>query len=735
MYCNQCGKQIDDNMSFCIFCGSPADPNASIQNDVPVRTAATQKTPKPPSNKKNPKKLLAIGIPVIAVCLAFLVLILTGVIRFGSAAVTTMAGDESGQGLTLSEAVTVAQGTVPQSGGTVTVNKGDSAINGLTIDVPSGSYADNLDFSVAEAAVQANGFGKELVIISPMIKVDNGGAYSSDMMTVKVPCNVPDGYIPMGFYYDEETKALESLPVLDAGNGYVTLGLRHFSDTFVGAVSEKDAASITSFDTGFKPGVDDFHMENNGSYIEPGGHCAGQSLATMWYYANKKLKGSSKLWNLYDNYGKDAQITFKTPDFQNDDVMALRLATVAQKEATWGSTLRDRFMSASKLSDKATFYGLVYAMKLHKSPQYVSIQRLDASGNVAGGHAIIAYRVEGNRIYVADPNYPGKTDRYIELSDGKFKPYSSAATAQDAANGKGKSYARINFVGISAMYDHPKMAQLWGELEKRTVGDAYFPDVTPKLIATVQTDEGEKEEEVIQGYEAQTEKLKLKGLSATSAVNYDIYVTDGKETVTKVPADSDKGYTVPLTLGENYIGISLFKTADGSPQWYDFKWVKVLLPFPYAGEWEGTIHIDKVNIPAPDPASSSSSDSGDSLDDVSAACDEMTVELYNQLKAMEGTEQPIKAVISPTTEKNKFTITFVDTESTDSSESSGDSMEITVSGNTAKGTNATNDGTSTLTLEPDGNTTDKIKGKFSMTSTKDPSQGIFTTLKLDRIKE
>ena len=747
MFCNQCGKQLDDDTTFCIFCGAPADPDTRSGEPAPDGPVPVQSPPAgpaayaPPARpaKKKPGKLLWIGVPVLAVCAVFLVLLLTGVIRFGAVPANVVQGNESGSGLTLSEAVTVAQETVPKGGGTLTVNKGDSAVNGLTIEVPSGSYASDQDFSVAEAKIQSNGFDKDLMFVSPVIRVENGGAYASDLMEVKVPCNVPDGYIPLGFYYDESTKGLESVPVLEEGDGYVTLGLRHFTDVAVGAVAEEKAAAAGSYNTNFMPGVDDFHMDNNGSYIEPSGHCAGQSLTTMWYYANKKLKGGPKLWDKYDNYGKDPNVTFKTPDFQEDDVMALRIASVAQKEGTWGSALRGRFLEASKLSDKATFYGLTYAMKLHKSPQYVSIQQLNAAGDVEGGHAIIAYRYEGNRIYVADPNYPGKTNRYLELVDGKFKPYSSAATAADAASGNGVNYTRINFVGISAMYEHPKLAQLWSQLENRTVGDAYFPDVDPKLIAIVRTDEGDEEEEVIEGYESQYEKLTIKGVNANIAGKYTLYVTDGKGKVTKVSKGADNRYTVPLTLGDNYIGVCLYQVVDGSGEWYDFKWVKVILPFPYAGTWEGTIHIDKVNLPEPTISDSgSSSGSAEGMDGFGQSCDQLTAKMYAQLKALEGTDQPARMIITPTAEKNEFTVEFVNEDSSDSSdsESGNNTMELTVSGNTAKAeTSSAEGGTSTLTLEPDGKTTDKIKGKYSLTSPTDASQGIFTTLKFTRVKE
>lgn len=146
--------------------------------------------------------------------------------------------------------------------------------------------------------------------------------------------------------------------------------------------------------------------------------------------------------------------------------------------------------------------GIKYAMRLQEVPQYLEIESFDANGQFVSGHAIIAYRFDGNRIYVIDPNYPGQVDRFIELRDGRIQPYSSAATAADAVAGRGQRYTRFYMIGLSAIYDWQKIADLWRQLDERTVGNSLFPDSSLRLFSRVMTPEGEIEEEITPGYKA-----------------------------------------------------------------------------------------------------------------------------------------------------------------------------------------------------------------------------------------
>ena len=121
-----------------------------------------------------------------------------------------------------------------------------------------------------------------------MITVDNGGGYSDELMYVKVPVKVPEGYFAMGFLYDEKTKQLEGMPLVASDANSITVATRHFSSFFISMIEK--ALLKKDIDSGFCPGIDDWQFTNYGSYIAPGGHCEGQSLSAMWYYCTQSRR-------------------------------------------------------------------------------------------------------------------------------------------------------------------------------------------------------------------------------------------------------------------------------------------------------------------------------------------------------------------------------------------------------------------------------------------------------------
>ena len=60
---------------------------------------------------------------------------------------------------------------------------------------------------------------------------------------------------------------------------------------------------------------------------------------------------------------------------------------------------------------------------------------------------MIVYKIVGNALYVADPNYPGNTDRKIIYYSGekKFKPYNSGANRKEIEKGNGIAFERIYY--------------------------------------------------------------------------------------------------------------------------------------------------------------------------------------------------------------------------------------------------------------------------------------------------
>jgi hypothetical protein len=80
--------------------------------------------------------------------------------------------------------------------------------------------------------------------------------------------------------------------------------------------------AMGNVDTAFQPGVDDWQFPNHGSIVAPGGHCAGQSIAAMWYYDQQRLAAKAPtLYGLYDNNARARG----TPQLWQDDAWDHRL--------------------------------------------------------------------------------------------------------------------------------------------------------------------------------------------------------------------------------------------------------------------------------------------------------------------------------------------------------------------------------------------------------------------------
>jgi hypothetical protein len=584
IFCSRCGVELQPESKFCKACGYPVARQQGSMIEAEYRRPANLQYTQQPIQPRKPKRrtgliisLIASGLALIAVIVFVIVPLVSekqdkasGVL---SPVVISIPGDNSKNGIVAGKQVFETEKTVSKAGGVITVDDEDSAVNGLIIDVAEDSYDKDTEFSISYSKIKSQGFDPGLKLISPLIHIDNGGEYSKNAMLVTVACAVPKDAIPAAFYYREEDKSLEYIPVMDYSENSVTMGLRHFSDTVIGYFESSYIEDKVSIDTGFIPGADDFSFQNKGSAITPRGNCFGQSIAEIWYYKNlKKTKGN--LYGRYDNYTQNKEIDFSTKKFQYDDVLAYRLASCSQllfvespetKQIDWNISK----WNAIRTSDQARFDQMVALMKF-TGPQVLLIQSLDANKVAQSFHAIIAYKVEGNRIYVADPNKPGQKDRYVEIENGKFKPYSSADNAQQLDAGNAVNYNMFSDFGETAMYDHNKMRELWEELDDRSVGDDRFPDVEVNLIALVKNAQGDVEEKPIgEGYRSASKNLTFT-VEIPNDMDKSVWFTNGKSEVARInPVDGK--YTVQLEKGGGYIGVLLLK----GNKWYGFEWVPV----------------------------------------------------------------------------------------------------------------------------------------------------------------
>lgn len=390
--------------------------------------------------------------------------------------------------LIVGDEVDVKTETIETGGGTITVDTPGEPLDGLTLEVPEGSYEEEKTFLISYRPVLEHTLGNKFNPLTPLIRVENGGGYAQEIMTVTIPINIPDDQFAMAFFYDESSGELEGIPLIDETANSLTFATSHFSDFIVSAVAKGLLELV--LDSGFKYGTDDWQFANYGSYVAPQGHCSGQSITALYYYFEKKLKeGKPALYGLYDN---DGNPDHKTPEFQWDDELAYKLCSVAQVQSKQIIKKDKYIQKKQKLQPIYTYWLFAYSLLLQK-PSYVAIYHTKKMEE-RSGHAMIVYKKSeqmksnGKNVcvfYVSDPNYPfkpseNKPEREIvfNVDNGTFESYFSGP---DALN-LGKEYNEIYYIGKTAFVDFSKLDTLWQKFEEKTIGAVEFPDYEIRVV-------------------------------------------------------------------------------------------------------------------------------------------------------------------------------------------------------------------------------------------------------------
>jgi hypothetical protein len=558
-------------------------------------------------------------------------------------------GQSSGHGrLELGQETALGSQTVAPEGGIIVINGSSSELNGMTITVPEAAYDTNIDFSISETEIKSQTFGDELHPITPLISVDNKEVLAFEPLEIKIPIKIEDDEFALGFYYDQGTGTLEGIPLLEQSSSSITLVTKHFSDFFIGMVKKGVLLGrvVDTIDTTFKPGTDDFIMPNYGS-SNYRGNCAGQSIAALYYFGMKRRVGwEIPLHKRFDNNDlkKSNGEPNSTPAFWQDDAKAIRFCSAMQQafNTAWnrnGSEMRAYFsFKNEKNNDENQYYALAYAMMETHMPQLLSVS------NQKSGHMIIAYKIEGDTIYVADPNRPGE-ERTITLDriptpakggTAKFIPYLSG----DDATSNRINYTTIAYFGTSAMVDTKVIYDYWTAMLKgQDLGLQLLPP-DPQINVCVQskTDLNTAQQKTLvvpikNNLEINKSEMTDLGQDAgkllytwnvgndPSAADYRLtaYIGDKEAAVGKT---ADGAYfTISLKPGDNDVGFLFEKkcTYPGYEEYNGFKFINFLRfnikslegevpslstsvepsPSPsvemgFIGSWKGTAHIGKT---------------------------------------------------------------------------------------------------------------------------------------------
>ena len=209
----------------------------------------------------------------------------------------------------------------------------------------------------------------------------------------------------------------------------------------------------------------------------------------------------------------------------------------------------------------------------------------DNDGNIISGHAILAYKLENNKIYVADPNYPGQTNRYVEYSNYSFLPYSSGANAKAILNDGALQYDQILFIAQSALIDYDQMGVLYDEFLDGTIGNDVFPTLDLLYLSDYNSDPSLQNWTTINGpveidsdynesISCQLQNTIVIAATADEDPNMVYSLYNGSDLVLGPIYPEEDGYVyfeIEMAVGENDFGI-LVEYDDGYNYYYaDFK--------------------------------------------------------------------------------------------------------------------------------------------------------------------
>lgn len=531
-------------------------------------------------------------------CLGCLLFLLIAAVIFagGIALLFYFLGNLPSKNIVFGKGVAAVRDSIGPNGGTVVVERPGDPLHGFTIEIPEGAYEKKTGFKVSYHPIKEHKLGPYFDPVTPLINVDNGGRYSDETLEVTIPVPLDPGRFTMAFYYDRKSGKLEGLPLLDAGDGYITVATRHFSDIVGTSISIDELQGRLDIDTGFRPGYDDWQFTNYGSWLAPRGHCAGQAISAMWYYYERRLRGERPLYGRYDNNDRG----YGTIDFWQDDSWGYRLASAVQDDMEWDRFTRRMLLKFRDENDMLTLLAFAYAMLLTGEPQYVGI----ASTTSPGGHAIIAYRIEQDKIYVADPNYPGQ-ERVINYRDGRFRPYNSGDNATSIAAGNEISYDKIGYFAKSALIDWEQVGRRWAELDRGAVAEDLFPRYDLEVLIADDDDQRwfpmtdnfvtstEETGRVVQGNVDMTGKLAFRARPSFSNVNF--YAYRGTDFLARNNTSQTPMFLLDLDDGVNDLGFWVWEEHDNRVHYVDFqRYLVIYNQEDITGDWQGVVVVEEA---------------------------------------------------------------------------------------------------------------------------------------------
>ncbi len=503
----------------------------------------------------------------------------------------------------------VSNTTVGPSGATVKIAKPGTPIDGTEIIIPANAFTTNPALKISYAEIKNHQFGANFNPISPIISISCDGGYSSELMSITIPVKIPAGHIPLGFYIDETTGKLEGIPFNSITSNSITLLTRHFlpssklksgainlksvlstgANIVISSIAESSLNAPPLITTGFKPGVDDWEFVNYGSYLAPGGHCAGQNMTAMWYYFEKKASNGS----LFNKFSDNAKLW-------QDNARGYRFCSVIHRDLDWDgkvATLFYKYIDKNQDLDKLKLLTIAGTMLVTAEPQGIGVYyqngvKADGSPKYSG-HDLICYQisVSGGKLYISDPNTPG-TEQTISFANNKFSPYIAKLNGNEPAT----PFPYVTYYAKTAYIEWDKIGKRYGEIFDNTIG-TIAPNTFPPY--TIWVKDIIKDLELKDGLNVTNDTLKTYVDCPTSIsgvvqngkrlISMNVFGEDGLIKSKQIgPVVTNWGLSignnVKLAPGSNKLGYEIIgwnpsahyaNSTENIPLFIDFKWINV----------------------------------------------------------------------------------------------------------------------------------------------------------------
>ena len=478
---------------------------------------------------------------------------------------------------TLGSKSAVATQAISSSGGTLTVSGSQTKLDGLMLTVPDTAYAGAKTFVVSYTPITGTKLSSDVVALTPMITIENGGGYASSPMTVQIPITLPTGSFAGAFFYNESTGELEPIPVDAETSTLITISTCHFStstltgsshfgkgshtpsalsysDIVILAMDENKLFAVGNQVTGFTPGVDDWEFTNYGSYLAPGGHCAGQSLTAMWYYDQEKSVENHAL-----NGYLSTNPNFTT--YPSANRLGYRFASMVQRDQDFAHWFQH--VTFQSWNPPLTFKLFLLGIYVSKQPQYLNMYRSADTG----GHAMVCYGVQytdksNGKLLIADPNHPGQPTE-IDFVNGQFQPYETGLRADGAV----LAFDRFSVLAKTAYIPWDQIGTRWGQVKAKTIGNV-GPHAFPQVSMTYYDPDVSAWVNMPTTFTINSDSLAIDwAIVPNSTSSVVAYATDG----TGLHWKNNK---LVLQYGKNIIGffIKAVPPDDTNKNWVDFIW-------------------------------------------------------------------------------------------------------------------------------------------------------------------